>query len=288
MPELTEITIPKIEADPFDAAFAEFSMPEGTAAPEAKPVEAEAPAPEPVAPPEETAKVEEVAPPAEEPTQPPAETDEALLARLANLVQKSAPKTEAAPTPAQTPAAQPAEERPAYSTEEQEFLQGYESEWADVSKAEALKRRAEYDRLVSYMFNEVATVVRPMEQALQQLLQRAQLAELQLAVPEYPDVRDGVAAWAEKQPAYLRAAYQHVIQHGTTEEVADLVGRYKRETGVTQAPVPQQKAVTELPTSAKQAAATLAPVSSRRSAVAAVEPDKNDFEGAFKRFAAAS
>jgi hypothetical protein len=287
MPEHTEITLPKDDVDPFDAAFKEFSMPEGTAP--AAPVD-ETPEPPPVVEDEAPPAVEDETPPAVEtpepkpaeppPATPPGETDEALLARLAALVGKA--------QPAEQPAAPVAPEAPpVFTQEEAEFLAEYEKEWGDVAKAEALKRRAENDALVRYVFNEVAGVFRPMEQNLQRLLQQAQLAELRGAVPEYDNVRDNVVAWAEKQPPYLRAAYQHVIQQGTAEEIADLVSRYNKETGTVPAPVPQQKSVTELPMSAKQAAATLAPVSSKRSAVAAVEPDKGDFDSAFERFASA-
>lgn len=288
MPEPTEIILPKDEVDPFDAAFREFSMPEGTApavpaaeTPETPPVVVDETPPVVEAEVPPVVETSEAKPPEPAPVVPKGETDEALLARLAALVGKS--------QPAETPAASAAPEAPpAFTQEEAEFLAEYEKEWSDVAKAEALKRRAENDALVRYVFNEVASVFRPMEQNLQRLLQQAQLAELRGAVPEYDSVRDNVVAWAEKQPAYLRAAYQHVIQQGTAEEIADLVSRYNKETGTVPAPAPQQKSVTELPMSAKQAAATLAPVSSKRSAVAAVEPDKGDFDSAFERFASAS
>ena len=278
MPEPTEITLPVDDVDPFDAAFKEFSMPESAAPVAAPAVEAvpDAPAVEP--------EVEAVAPEPEVETAPvvsQGEADDALLARLAARVgQAQPPEQPAAPEAVEVP--------PAFTQEEAAFLAEYEKEWRDVAKAESLKRRAENDALVRYMFNEIASVFRPMEQNLQRLLQQAQLAELRGVVPEYDSVRDNVVAWAEKQPTYLRAAYQHVIQQGTAEEIADLVSRYNKELGNSPAPAPQQKSVTELPMSAKQAAATLAPVSSKRSAVAAVEPDKGDFDSAFERFSATS
>jgi hypothetical protein len=265
MPDLPKVDSPLEDADTFGDAFSEFTMPEKAATPAPEPSSAPAPAPEPKAPP------------------PDEVSDEDLIARLAALVNKAP-----APKPAPQEPAAPVDELPGYTPEEAEFLATYESEWSEVSKAEAIKRRVEQAAMVRYVFNEVASVFRPMEQNLQRLLQQAQLSELRTTVPEYDTVREGVVAWAEKQPPYLRAAYQHVIQHGTVEEVADLVARYTKETGTPHAPEPQQKAATELPTSAKQAAATLAPVSSKRSAVAAAEPDKGDFEGAFARFASAS
>ena len=218
------------------------------------------------------------------PTGKAGDEDAALLAKLDALLEtrtKSEPPAPAAETP---PA--PAQEQAVYTPEEQVFLTEYETEWADVSKAESLKRRVEYEKLVQYVFNEVAAVLRPMTQDLQALAQERQKAQYRQVVPEYDTLQADLAAWTEKQPAYLRAAYQHVIQRGTPEDVADLVERYKRDTATnTVVESPQQKA-TELPPSAKKAAQALAPVSSKRSSVVAAETDKNDFDGAFEKFAA--
>ena len=284
MPDKPQLDLPLEDTDTFGDAFSEFAMPEKAAAvPEPAPDPATEPAPEQGPAPEAESPAATEPAPAPEPAPPAEVSDEDLIARLAALVNKAP-----APKPAPQEPAAPVDELPGYTPEEAEFLATYESEWSEVSKAEAIKRRVEQAAMVRYVFNEVASVFRPMEQNLQRLLQQAQLSELRTTVPEYDTVREGVVAWAEKQPPYLRAAYQHVIQHGTVEEVADLVARYTKETGTPPAPEPQQKAATELPTSAKQAAATLAPVSSKRSAVAAAEPDKGDFEGAFARFASAS
>lgn len=205
-----------------------------------------------------------------------------LLSKLDALLESR--KQEQPPEPkTQEP---PEQETPVYTPEEQAFLAEYETEWADVSKAESLKRRVEYEKLVQYVFNEVAAVLRPMTQDLQALAQERQKAQYRQVVPEYDTMQADLVAWAESQPAYLRAAYQHVIQNGTPEDVADLVERYKRETAAsTVVESPKQKA-TELPPSAKKAAQALAPVSSKRSSVVAAEPDKNDFDGAFDKFAA--
>jgi hypothetical protein len=117
--------------------------------------------------------------------------------------------------------------------------------------------------------------------------------QLQHTVSDYDTVRDQVIAWAQTQPAYLQPAYQHVIQRGTVDEVADLINRWRAETGTAvAAPVaaasvpatPAKRTDTELPTATKQAAAALAPVSSKRSTIAQ-EADPNDFESAFSHFA---
>ena len=226
-------------------------------------------------------KAEKPAKPAGEEGKP--DTAAELLNKLDALLESR--KQEQAPAEPE-PKEPPAQEQPVYTPEEQAFLEEYENEWGDVSKAESLKRRVEYEKLVQYVFNEVAAVLRPMTQDLQALSQERQKAQYRQVVPEYDTLQTDLMAWAESQPTYLRAAYQNVIQNGTPEDVADLVERYKRDTAAsTEVESPKQKA-TELPPSAKKAAQALAPVSSKRSSVVAAEPDKNDFDGAFEKFAA--
>ena len=280
------------EIDDFDALFAQFATKEEEPA---QATETPAPAEQAAAEPAEAETTEETTAPAEETTEEPEETteepeeateetpqtDDDLLNRLAALVKK------ADPAPQQTQQAQQAqqpEEPPPFTPEESEFLNNYVNDWPDVARAEALRRRAEYQQLLSYVFQEVAKEFKPVMEAVQVLSERTHLSDLQTAVSDYGDVRDKVIAWVDTQPAYLQTAYKHVINSGTVEEVADLVDRYKRETGVTQRAAPVQKKVTELPPATKQAAAELAPVSSKRSAVVQTA-DPNDFEAAFSTFA---
>ena len=105
---------------------------------------------------------------------------------------------------------------------------------------------------------------------------------------EAADVEE-IRAWVDQQPAYLQAAYTQVIQQGTAEEVADLVGRYRKETGKGGAgaptePVTPSGAEAELSEPVKQAAASLAPVGSKRSVVSQPD-DPSNFDDAWKRFA---
>jgi len=280
-------------AEDFDAVFAQFAdLDEGKEpAPAVTPVEEPAPAvaeeaddaADAEAPAEGADDDTEVA---EEDVQAPVEatlSDEDLLARFAALVKKAEPAPRTEPTAA--PVQQVAEEAPLYTKEEEDFLKTYEADWPDVSKAESLRRRAEYRQLVGYVFQEVAKEFRPMREVVEVLSQRTHLSDLQSTVSDYEDVRDKVVSWVETQPAYLQAAYKHVINSGTVEEVSDLIDRYKRENAV--APRPTQapaKKEAELPTATRQAAAALAPVSSKRSAVVQAA-DPNDFEAAFASFA---
>lgn len=196
-----------------------------------------------------------------------------------------APVEPAKPAPAAPPTVSESPPAEIYTPEEKTLLETYEKDWPDVAKAEALKRRAEYRDLVGFVFQEVVKEFGPAIQAVQALSQRTHLTDLQAAVGDYNDVRDKVVDWVSKQPVYLQTAYNQVVQHGTVEEITDLIARYRADTGTAAtAPVPvPAKKVTELPSTVKQAAASLAPVSSKRASPTSAEP--SDFDGAFAAFA---
>ena len=178
------------------------------------------------------------------------------------------------------------EEQPFFTEDEQKLLNGYEQDWPDVSKAEALKRRYEYRQLMEYMLSEVQKQLNPVAETVQTLAQDHHLNQLYSRVEDYDDVRDGVVEWVEQQPDYLQDAYKRVINEGTADQVADLINRYKSETGQAEqaAPEPAQKEA-ELPTATKKAAAALAPVSSKKTSAAPSGVSKDDFDAAFAAFA---
>ena len=249
---------------------------------------------------EPAAAAAESAPAAAEPAaaaaEPAAPSElEQLRAELAEL--KAQVKAPAAAEPA--PAAKPAEPAPLYSSAEQEALAAYENEWPDVAKGEALKRRGEYQRLVSHIFSEVQRVYGPAVEYYQSRSERDQYTDLKAAISDYDEVRDKTIEWANQQPSYLKAAYTKVIEEGTPEEVADLVDRFKKETGYVSAPAATTakpapaggmaapaNSKTELPAAAKQAAKALRVVDTKRAEQTSLD-DPNDFDGAFKQFAAA-
>jgi hypothetical protein len=155
-----------------------------------------------------------------------------------------------------------------------------------VSRGEALKRKVEYDQLVTHIFKQVIDFVKPMQETAELLAQRTHLGDVSEAVPGYSDqLRTDVAAWVKTQPAYLQPAYEHVITQGTVAEVKDLVDRFRGATGaavVPPAPAPTPKAP-ELSDAAKKAAAALAPVESKRSGVQ--QPgDPSNFDDAWSQF----
>lgn len=307
MSQKTTDTTEIAPSDVFDAAFAEglkadlppasSTTPVASEEPAVAPATSETPAETPAAseqpsttpaasetpsapPAEAAAGVVEPEKPVEKPVEQPQNED--LLRRLAELVREPAPQ----PAPAATPAPQEI-----YTAEEKQILTSYEQDWPDVARAESLKRRGEYRELVGFVFQEIAKHFNPLQETVEQLASHTQLTELKSTVSDYEIVRDKVVEWANTQPPYLQAAYKHVIERGTVDEVADLIDRYKKETGATSAaptsppavPPATPKPDTELPAATKKAAAALAPVSSKRSAVTQAD-DPNDFDGAFQKF----
>lgn len=306
--------------DPFDAAFAEHAAaPEAGGAPPAPaapaagdppapaaPAAGDPPAPaagDPPAPAAGEAPAAPAAPAAGDPPAPAApaapeapklDADE-VLNRLAGMIQKPG---EAAPA-----AAAPEPEAPIYTAEEQAILTEYEKNWPDVAKAETLRRRAEYADIFKFVFTEVANYVQPLKDQLATVGNSLHIGELKAAVPDYSETLEAdVAAWVDNEPAYLQGPYKQVMKTGTSEEVADLIGRYRAAKGIAPAPavvppapaagappapaVPAAAPKTELSSAAKQAAESLAPVSGDRSAVPQGE-DPQDFDTAFSKYAAA-
>ena len=251
----------------------------------ADPVVADPPAPaDPVAA-DPVASVDPPAPaPAPAPVPEPAKPSEDIR-QLADLLRE-----QRAPAPAPTPAPAPAAAPEILTAEDKEFLTTYEKDWGDVSRGEALKRRVENSGLVDYVFKEFAKEFLPVREALIALSQRTHRTDLRAEIPDYDSIsQEKIVDWVGTQPAYLQTAYNHVIANGTKEEVKHLIDTFKTATGVVQGTptlsTAPAKRDTELPPAAKQAAASLAPVSSKRSAVIqGVDP--SDYDGAFAEFAA--
>ena len=217
--------------------------------------------------------------PEPEPEPAPGPNNDELLARFAQIVRETP-----APQPQQPQQPQPAPAPALFTDAEAAELAAYEKDWPDVAKAESLRRRAEYQQLLQYVFDQVGQRLAPLEQVTMGGAERSHLNDLYTLVPDYDQVRDPVLAWVDQQPAYLKAAYTQVAQRGTPMEVADLIGRYRQASGA-QAPAPRAQAPAAPAPGVRRAAAALAPVQSSRSGVVDSQPD--DFDGAFAAFAKA-
>jgi hypothetical protein len=223
-----------------------------------------------------TPPVEEPAPEPEPALQQPSSDD--ILARFAQIVRE-----QPAPQQPVQPQAQQPQQAPLFTPEEIKELEAYEKDWPDVAKAEALRRRAEYSQLISYVFQQVSQRLAPLEQQTAGVSTRSHLNDLYTLIPDYDQVRDPVLQWVDQQPAYIRNAYMQVAQQGTPAEVADLVGRYKQANGVQASAAPAAPAAPA--PQVRKAAAALAPVKSARSNVVETAPE--DFDSAFAAFAKA-
>lgn len=210
--------------------------------------------------------------------------DQAILRQFAALVRQAGktPEGQQAPAQDQKPAAEP----DIYTADERALLESYQKDFPDIARAEALARRAEYSVIVKHVFNEIAKELRPLAEIVDALATQTHLEELRARVTDYDDIRDRVVAWVGKQPSYLQDAYTRVIREGTPDEVTDLIQRYRSDVGARAPAKPagqtQPAKDPELPSAARQAAAALAPVGSKRSSAPSA-PDT--FADAFAQFA---
>jgi len=272
------------EPTSFDDAFAVEVASDGP-----PPADPKAPA---EAAPVEAAPVE-AAPVEAAPAEAAPPTADEILKGLTEAIKTRAEPAAPAPAAAAAPAA--AEQPPIYTTEELNVIAEYHKDWPDVARAETLKRRAEYSDLLAFTFQQVQQQLAPMVEQLRTMGNTMHMGELKTLVPDYSDlVETEVTAWISTQPSYLQAGMNGVMQGGTTDEVADLIGRYRAASGTAPATpaaapaavkVPAAPKATELSTAAKQAAASLAPVGSERTQIPVGE-DSQDYGSAFARFAA--
>lgn len=224
------------------------------------------------------------------PTPAPTAANDDAVARLADLLaQRQAAQPEPAPAP------EPKQDYVPFTPDELDVLKQYEQDFPEVMRAEALRRREEYRQLATYMNNQWEQKLSALTEQLNAVAAHTQYVQIKENIPDYSnDLVAAVEDWATKQPTYLQDAYRRVIDSGTVQEVADLVSRFKSETGwagqaqsapaAAPAPAPAPKKEAGLPPAAKQAVAGLAPVSSKRTAPIA-EPDLSDFDSAFAAFA---
>ena len=207
--------------------------------------------------------------------QTPALDDAAVDRLLAGLAAKVRPPER------QQPQQRQQGPEPLVTAAEAEMINKYYADWEDVAKASEVVLRAALQQQKQAIYAEMAAVLRPKLDMIDALATRAQLAYFEQKVPNYDTVAEQIGPWVNSQPDYLRNAYLSVMQSGTEDQVLDLIGRYQQATGATQAAQPPAKQATELSPAAKQAAARLAPISSKRATTTAIAPS-TDYDSAFE------
>ena len=225
-------------------------------------------------------------------TETETETEASVTDREADLLAKFAKAVrgdeKTAPTPtAQEAATEPVAPTPLFTSDEVTFLTKFQEDWPDVMRAAQVMLRVQARQVTDHVFAEIAKSVGPRFAMLESMADDRHETALHTTIPDYDDVRDKVIEWAGKQPAYLQPAYNRVISDGTVDEIADLVNRYRKDSGVgapTAKVATPAKTESELSPAAKKAAAALAPVNSKRTAVVQ-QASPEDFDAAFVAFA---
>ncbi len=171
------------------------------------------------------------------------------------------------------------EEKKAMDTFAKEFPNEYMAVQAQL-KSERKAMSGEIYKAVQEVLQQVSQVVTPLAQGFADEATEKHVKAIYEAHKDYDDVIDAIPAWVKKQPAYLRDAYGRVLKEGSTQEVIDLVARFKQETGRTAAPPPKKDEPKPGPTPEDIAAGL--PVTSRRTGPSErASKNMQDFDGAF-------
>lgn len=209
------------------------------------------------------------------------------VARLAELLGE---RITAQPPNAQTQDRGPPQP-PAFAPEEAQALQAFYTEWPEIARAQELVVRNAVRQTADHVFKEVARVMGPRMAMLERLADNQQFDYLDRRIPDYTTIQDKVAAWVGTQPDYLREAYTSVMDRGTPEQVENLIGRFRQETGTAAPAIAQPGGAAPslvdpnagLSPAAKKAVVALAPVTSKRTGPTAVAP--TTFDDAFAEYA---
>ena len=236
---------------------------------------------------EEIAEAEAAQAAQQHPPEPKA-SDEDMLKRFAALMAQAQP----APVQQQQPQLPQVGQQPApvYDQNELAQLNQFYTDWPDVAPAVATLAKGMVANAMRSIYQDIAREMAPFVQTVNALADRTQLQDLETQVPDYAQIADQLTSWVDKQPTWLRPAYQRVIDSGTSAEVIDLINLYKGTVGsATTQQQPQggtgvqaqtqARSATELSPAARQAAARLAPISSKRANATTAAPQ--DFDGAF-------
>ena len=211
---------------------------------------------------------------------------------------------EARIAPPQAPAAPqpqaPAEPQSIYTADEQAELKTLQEDWPDLHKMFSLMARQLQVDTLNYAFNEVGKVIAPLQESVQTFSVNDHMAAIYEAHEDYDQVYQPAMEWVDKQPNFLKTAYQNVIKQGTAEDVAQMLQRFKDETGWKSpaaggntASQPRAAAAgtppaqtTGLSDAAKKAAKAMGAVGTKRGAQAGAQ-DPADFDGAWDEATAA-
>ena len=254
--------------------------------------------PEPPAPPEPPLVDPPVVP--EPPAAPPAPTVDEIAAKAAAKVaadaQAKADK-EAADAAAKAAADDAAARagKETVSTDEQAILDTLEANFPEVTAANAVLSRvimARVENMVEQRVNAVLAQIAPIAAVTQNV---ARNAHEQAILSKHPDaftILPQVEAWVDTQPRVLQAAWNKVLDNGSTDEIIEMYDVFKKDTGSAQTPgSPGAAPDAAAAKAAAEAAAKEAKLKAQegirsRQTTQQSGIDEDDFEGAFAQEAA--
>jgi hypothetical protein len=207
---------------------------------------------------EPVAVTEPVAPPPA-----PARSDDAVaLGRLADLLESRQPP----PAPVYQPQPAPS----LYTAEQIAKMQAVDKDYPDLAEYVQLITRGTTVQNNAYLMNRINERVAPVEEISGTVASNYHIDTLHRAIPDYDTIYDPVTQWVTTDrsiPPPLRAAYRSVMESGEVSDVKWLTDEWRKSTGKQTPSVTPAKPANELSEAAKQAAASLAPVVSRATAV---------------------
>lgn len=183
------------------------------------------------------------------------------------------------PAPA-APAPAAEAETPIYSESELAELKELQDDWPAINRLFSLLARQTQVDTLKYAFSEVGKAISPLREMATAYSTEGHVAALYEGVPDYDQVYQPVLEWIETQPAFLKSAYQQVVQRGTANDVVSMISQFKKETGWGKQATPAAPAQKTLSEAAKKAAKAMGAVGTKRTAVSTAA-DPNDFESAW-------
>lgn len=195
------------------------------------------------------------------------------------------------PAPAAPAQADPPKDIPIYSDAEVAELTTLQKDWPEIKRLVELMTRQTEVNVVKYTFGEMGKILTPLQQSVSVITGNEHVDALYSAHADYDQAYNPCMEWIGKQPAFLKKTYENVVKNGTSEEVIDMMQKFKDETkwvaptaaaptapAARTAAKPQSKA--ELSVAAKQAAQAIGAVGTKRGGAPAAQ-DPADFDGAW-------
>ena len=183
------------------------------------------------------------------------------------------------------------------STDEQAILDTLEANFPEVTAANAVLSRvimAKVENMVEQRVAAVLAQLAPIAAVTQNVARNAHEQAILAAHPDAFTVLPQVEAWVETQPKVLKAAWNKVLDSGSTDEIIELYDVYKQAAG--NVPASQGAAPDAAAAKAAAAAAEAAAKEAKLKAQEGIKSrqttqqsgiDEDDFEGAFNQAARA-